>query len=1461
MNHFEQYNNNLNKLFNEHSYFKDVAIKRHNLFILFPDLQNYTQENKDIYATYFEKSNDFNILINDILHINSQLHKSFYKDDKTNIQIKINNIQLNKIKQTLSPNYIDEIDFNEYLNDFIQMIFESYGQYGKQSNGQYLSIEQINNKSREYSLFDIDYKNPLDKQKYENFKLILEIRNIQIKLYRKLYDLLNDIYEQLFNTEINITEIYKNIDNISTNYLNDLLLTVYNKYINDINNVDLYNVLLNNNIYISFIKNYNISLDKLKKEIIYIYQNKNVKYNTINDMEFMIAYLYNKYNLISKIPNEFQSDEITIINNMIDNIKKFGYEYHINKGNITKIDLNKYNILYEIDKINFTKERFIQHYVYPEVELLDYSDQTNIDDIIYSKKNHPKYRNYPYYNILCDKLNKYIIDNDNQYIVFGLNSRIKPFKFCQNHFIGDTSIVSKKKIYHAYYDLTIWSPFINKFFTKTELIKKQNRKIKALYKTDITTTENCIDKSDLPTHYAEEIEQILQNNITDIVNNYIYLGITIVPTNKNYSKHDLFFFIFWNKQNNMLLFVDLIGNKLIPPIILYYPFITYAELIQISKYLKDNDNSYNFYKKDDNDMIYISPYDTKTITTLNNLQEYQLDTNNTDDSRGTIRKISLCKKQIGGKQYFITKKQNKIYEYSTKIATKYGILFKNNFSYQQNIIPKKDIYNVLNYIDPYLHLYESKGLKNLEKNNKNIDDIIKQKNPYFILNYKVNNEALFFWEMNYKHHIIEEQFNSLYEITNVSFINKIITIINDKMFPDKELDFNTIYLNNLDETIIHKKYTEDKFNKIKNNKFNINSFNDFEKNINHINSIDFLYLHINILQFNNNHIKNRFTSYLSNIYTILYFSTIIEKLNEGSNVCIILKDIFHIFDIKMITIFAYLFDDFIFDVAECNSDRRNFFYVILKHRKKNINQNYIEQIKNLAKSFYYPNDLINENTNNDDVIYVLKKHSNIINQIILTDSNLINLKNKIIKQINDINVKWYINAYNLKVEMNYFYNKDRHNEITDDIKEEYRKKNIFKCIQWSKKYDFPLIPSISFEKFDNDFRKHIYKDIVSFEDDVLFKLKKHNTPDPNFSISKNINFKHIPEYYKLGLVKFNSETRALDYRDMNVYHQVKVQMDYYHKKITKVIVRQFKLHDNYISQAWLKMTEMLHHFDLINKNNKDLKTFHLCELPGAFINAIRFFIEKNTHIDINKWNWIAQSLNPAKLKDFDERKAFGDEANLLKKYPNNYDFGIGETGDITDFNNILYYKKNHGNNDFVTADCGLPLTQKVLSYKLTFSMYLAVFATLKKGGNCIIKRNVPIDNNQEIYMLYLFYQLFEKVIMYKPRLNYQSQEYYLIGFNYSPIDDKLFNQLIDFLKKYDLVGLIDLHDIDEKFLLQLDKGQHLLLDNLNHFIKKKIFFADNFNNLNDKDWEYINKAIDEKIKEWLDDFHIINTSV
>lgn len=74
--------------------------------------------------------------------------------------------------------------------------------------------------------------------------------------------------------------------------------------------------------------------------------------------------------------------------------------------------------------------------------------------------------------------------------------------------------------------------------------------------------------------------------------------------------------------------------------------------------------------------------------------------------------------------------------------------------------------------------------------------------------------------------------------------------------------------------------------------------------------------------------------------------------------------------------------------------------------------------------------------------------------------------------------------------------------------------------------------------------------------------------------------------------------------------------------------------------------------------------------------------------------------------------------------------------------------------------------------------------------------------------------------------------------------------MIDFLKKYELVGFSD--TIPDSFLAQLDNNQHILLDNFNNFIHKKIYFADNFTELTNQDWKNIEEASKEKIKEWTD---------
>ena len=318
---------------------------------------------------------------------------------------------------------------------------------------------------------------------------------------------------------------------------------------------------------------------------------------------------------------------------------------------------------------------------------------------------------------------------------------------------------------------------------------------------------------------------------------------------------------------------------------------------------------------------------------------------------------------------------------------------------------------------------------------------------------------------------------------------------------------------------------------------------------------------------------------------------------------------------------------------------------------------------------------------------------------------------------------------------------------------------------------------------------------------------------------------------------------------MDIYHQVKLKIDYYHKKLIKTIKQKNKITE-FVSQAWLKLFEIYATFDIIPKEADTFKTFHFCELPGAFVYATKHYINNMT--EIKNWIWKAQSLNPYKERKEDERVAFGDDGNILKKYFTHYDFGPKKTGDINDPDNLQYYQNKYGDNDFVTADCGLPYTQKDISSLLSFSMFLSVFVALKKGGSCVIKRHLPLEENQEIGLLYISYIIFDKMMLYKPVVNQQSQEYYIICTGFRGIDTNTLNKMKDIQKNYTNTGLVDISLIPDEFLLQLYKGLDILIDNFNKFIEKKIYFADNFNKITKGEWDVIQNASKKKIIGWIE---------
>jgi hypothetical protein len=863
-------------------------------------------------------------------------------------------------------------------------------------------------------------------------------------------------------------------------------------------------------------------------------------------------------------------------------------------------------------------------------------------------------------------------------------------------------------------------------------------------------------------------------------------------------------------------------------------------------------------------------------------------------SRNKIPKL-FDKKETDKLNSLITKEECKNIMNSKytnkKILSALGKKFINIFDYILCVYDSAKFANILNIFNIYEFVYITTRSTNLDINtftNKrsqssspsksNILKLVNTENPFNILNYNLSStHSLFFWELAIKYNLITNNHNDIYIISNVSFINDIIDIIRTQYLNDKEINCQTLVLNYLAYDLVKQSFNgqltkkSGYSSKIKrfDNVTDINSQVELANNLASIKNIDFLYLHFNLAH---NYLDNIvLCQYLNSSYLLLILSHIVDKLNVGGNMVLVYSNLIYNININTFTIFASLFNEFYIDTSEANTEKYAYFYLILKDKKKNNPVDYIQQIKNIKNTpvlEFDCNNFFSKDSGLDDYAYirqfVKENYENIFNQIIFKNTQLKKLRKRVLKSVFSFNQKWFFNAMYMYNKIFEIYNNKKYDnpKIMDKFKKKHKQSNLFECITWARKYNIPLKPEYDFTHFQSSYKTKIYKDLVSYEKVILYKVKKHNmryqdkdtdtdrvVDIDNSQINFSIDFASLPDMFLVCLKKQYYETHAIDSRDMTIYNQIKAKMYFYNKKINGIICKKYGLHNGYVTQAWLKMTEILHKFDLFDKTARELTTFHMCELPGAFIYALEYFIKTKT--SIKKWTWRAQSL---KEDASDERNAFGDFAGLVARNPEKYDFGYDNTGDITNYDNIKYYVKKYGQQDFITGDCGLSIFLKKLTYKLTYAMYLMMFGMLKNGGSCVLKRRFPINNNQELFMLYICYTLFDNIYLYKPRVNYQSNEYYLIGVGYKPIDASLYNKLLEYVKTYDLTGLYPYENIDEKFILQIDEAQNLLQDNMNDFIRKKIYFVDNFTKLDERDWIIINEAIKDKIEEWLVDF-------
>ena len=282
-----------------------------------------------------------------------------------------------------------------------------------------------------------------------------------------------------------------------------------------------------------------------------------------------------------------------------------------------------------------------------------------------------------------------------------------------------------------------------------------------------------------------------------------------------------------------------------------------------------------------------------------------------------------------------------------------------------------------------------------------------------------------------------------------------------------------------------------------------------------------------------------------------------------------------------------------------------------------------------------------------------------------------------------------------------------------------------------------------------------------------------------------------------------------------------------------------------ITNAWLKIYEIIDHYKLIPKNGL-FRYFDNASFPGSFILAINHYINTNTS---SKLEWYGSSyIGGGELED---------QYNLYKNYPDRWTMSKTNNGDVRDINIILdIVKQTNKKFDLYTSDLGINVEDVKLKYNRSgwdyqeelhananLGQVLTGLLLLKKSGNMVIKM-YSFFTSRSISLLGMLTVLFKKVEISKPVFSaIRSTEIYIICLDYkgesyfknTDLYDKIVSRLDD---DYDnLKPIITRGCITESFITDMIEHQTMLTERQIRSINEKLDVF--YGRLNVKDIPYI----------------------
>ena len=288
-----------------------------------------------------------------------------------------------------------------------------------------------------------------------------------------------------------------------------------------------------------------------------------------------------------------------------------------------------------------------------------------------------------------------------------------------------------------------------------------------------------------------------------------------------------------------------------------------------------------------------------------------------------------------------------------------------------------------------------------------------------------------------------------------------------------------------------------------------------------------------------------------------------------------------------------------------------------------------------------------------------------------------------------------------------------------------------------------------------------------------------------------------------------------------------------------------------ISRSFFKLWEIINNYDdIIPLNTENLKTAHIAEGPGGFIECVYKYLDKYNINSINEIHGITLLSNNKTIPNWKIKKNYINKYNI---HLNNINDG---DGDLYNFDNITSFMESVKNGsdsynccDFITADGGFDFSENFNEQEKDFIIFLIceiylVLNLLKVGGNAVIKI-YDIYSKESIKILYILTIFFEEVLIVKPLSSRPANsEKYLLCRNYimNNEDYNKFNELFKEIILSKDLRLLENENAPYRFLKHITNYNKYYTDRQIRYINKTIELINKINKINSNN-EIINERL------------------